>query len=705
MIELVMLLYCFSSVLPPTASLTSDRPQACLAAAPTEAGFSIQLTAALSDAPASAVLLEIPDAVVLRLRQAGTDPAENAEDRRQNYVNYQLPDGSCPVLEAVLTLHSEAHPDWREMRIGFPLARLERLDGVRQITLQFTGARWQIFADGKLMDEDFPVGFPRWQQSAEWRIDPALVSGAELRQPSVRAESRPAAGAPRKGIQYFTPEGHNTWVGDVVTFFHAGRYHIFYLLDRRHHSSKFGQGGHYFAHLSSTDLRHWTEHEPAIDLTEQWETCGTGTVFFHHNQYYFSYGLHTTRMVPYEKTALPAQWDYLEKHGETGIFHPGEYDGYPAGSTYAVSDDGIHFEKTGILMHPCENPSIYTLPDDSLLLFAGYGASGSWRAARQPGHWVCENPDFPPYGKQSVMRNSTECQCYFQWNQYHYLLGGFSGFWISPTGEAGSYIDSAAAGSDPYDGLGVPMVAEFTGNRRIMAGWLGGLGWGGYLVLRELVQYPDGRLGLKWPPEVVPPTAEPMSLATRLSPAELHGDGRAFGELPAQSFRLDLDIDPGKTAAGRFAIRLTGAAGQPGCELQLRLGERYAQYGSADGNRFAAAIPSARELIAAECPELEAATHLKNPNLHQRGGNFAIEQVDGMDRPFHLSLLVYHDPKMNGSIVDAEIAGQRTLISCRPGLTVSQLVLAADAPDLEVRNLQLAPLQPDSDSISTAGRR
>ena len=76
-----------------------------------------------------------------------------------------------------------------------------------------------------------------------------------------------------------------------------------------------------------------------------------------------------------------------------------------------------------------------------------------------------------------------------------------------------------------------------------------------------------------------------------------------------------------------------------------------------------------------------------------------------MDRPFHLSLLVYHDPKMNGSIVDAEIAGQRTLISCRPGLTVSQLVLAADAPDLEVRNLQLAPLQPDSDSISTAGRR
>ena len=103
------------------------------------------------------------------------------------------------------------------------------------------------------------------------------------------------------------PAGHNNWVGDVTTFYHQGRYHVFYLYDRRHHQSKFGQGAHYFEHLSTTDFKTWTEHEAATPLDEQWECIGTGTPFVFNGKLCLSYGLHTTRVYPEGKTTLPAQ--------------------------------------------------------------------------------------------------------------------------------------------------------------------------------------------------------------------------------------------------------------------------------------------------------------------------------------------------------------------------------------------------------------
>lgn len=50
----------------------------------------------------------------------------------------------------------------------------------------------------------------------------------------------------------------------------------------------------------------------------------------------------------------------------------------------------------------------------------------------------------------------------------------------SDDGPLGPYRDLAAEGHDLYDGLGVPMVAAFTGDRRVLAGWLAGNGWGGH---------------------------------------------------------------------------------------------------------------------------------------------------------------------------------------------------------------------------------
>ncbi len=51
---------------------------------------------------------------------------------------------------------------------------------------------------------------------------------------------------------------------------------------------------------------------------------------------------------------------------------------------------------------------------------------------------------------------------------------GVTGFWTAK-GD-GPFVDSAAEGHDIYDGLAVPMVAPFTGNRMIIGGWLHRLG-------------------------------------------------------------------------------------------------------------------------------------------------------------------------------------------------------------------------------------
>jgi hypothetical protein len=637
------------------------------------------------DVPAGE-LLALPGVCTLLLRQAGDNTALQTWDRRQNYQRYAFPDGRCPVLEAVLTVHSDNRPEWRELRVGFPLRCLQRQDQTEiTLVLDFSGAALRLYADGRLMDENFPYGYPSWPDAAAMRVA-AGVSAPTLSCPG----RRPPTTVPRTGLraQYFTPEGHNSWVGDVVTFFHDGVFHLYYLLDRRHHSSKFGCGGHYFAHLSSSDLRHWTEHPTAISIDEQWETIGTGTPFLWDGRICFSYGMHSTRMDTSARDSLRVQHEYLSAHGHSGVFTRDKLPGVPAGTLCAFSDDGINFRKSGEVIHPCENPSIYALPDGQLLLFAGYGLEGTWLSDRI-GAWRCVNPSFPPRGGTAPMRNSSECQCYFAWRGRHYVLGGFSGFFVSDDGPFGPYRDLAAEGHDLYDGLGVPMVAAFTGDRRILAGWLGGNGWGGHLVLRELLQLPDGNLGMKWPPEVTPDTAPPEVIAENIviGPEK----PRFSHDLPKQSLLLSLRITPSATAPGRFALRVHGDGGQC-CELQLDFARGRAQWhDQCPDDALAEVLPSARELCA-QNPEVKSFSKL--PNTHMRGRNFCRENALAPAAPCDLRLLVIGDDKLGGCILDAEFAGRQTMVTSRLGLWPRRVELLAESATA-VADFSIAALRAD----------
>jgi len=657
MIELVSLLWLFNTVQPAHSTLNAQAPQAeFVAPAEPTAGFTIKFTVDLKKFDGDKPLLEIPDVLSVRLRQH--DPRDR---NRQNYPAFKMPDGTVPVLEATMVVHSTEHPDWTHLTLGIPLALLHQPAGEHAIVLNFTGVRWTMYVDGALLDNEFPFGYPQWAAKNVWKIDAGYVKQAALYLPAIKPATQPAkTPATSPGIQYWTPPGHNNWVGDVATISHNGRYHIFYLVDRRHVQSKFGCGAHYFEHLSTIDFKTWTEHEAATPLEEQWECIGTGTPFVFNQKLCISYGLHTGRVYPEAKTTWPAQWDYLKQNGRTGAFPRATTPGIPAGSTYAVSEDGIaHFKKSHIMFHPCQNPSVYTDPNGKLRLLANAGSRGMWESATVDGGWRCTNPDFPPGG---------DCTFFFRWGQFDYIIGGFTGLWSKPAAAPDSaYVDQVRQGLDFYDGSNVPSVTEITGGRFLEAAWIQIRGWGGNLILRELVQFPDGRIGSKWMPEITPATAEPTTLVAQVATTATFPTG-------CSSFLLEFTVQPAAAKQGQFGISFLPAQGdQPSCELQLRLDEARAQFGPGSLTRLAGPEKSLREGGAPESAR-----------------NYAIERLIGVDQPFTVRVIVKGDAKIGGSLIDAEIAGQRTMISYRPELTVNQLVIRTQG--VALTKVQLAPL-------------
>ena len=532
--------------------------------------FTVKLQVDLSGVKAGEALYEV-GAAKLALRMAGKDEGLGTYDiRHGNYLNFPMPDGTCPVIEATICE--------RGGRVGLPLGALSRKEGVHDVTLNFSPPHWTIGVDG-LQDDDMPPvpDSISWSADARGRTLSPRVKMASFTSPA-RADALPKTPDSRRiarSIQYWTPDDPNAWVGDVAVGTFKGRFHVFYLFDRRHHGSGGGTGRHYFAHLSSSDLVRWDEHPHAVPIEDWWETLGTGTPFVYDGKFHLAYGLHTSRL-----TKDPA---------------------YPIGATYATSEDGIHFVKSRRIVHATQNPTIYNRADGRLGLVAGYAGMGGIWTSDHIGDWTLDDGKVPAKG---------DCPCPFEWNGRHYLFQGFTQFAYSPTDEPGSYVDWAKEGLAPYEGLSVPMVAPFGANRRIMAGWLNHVyGWGGWLVLRELIQNPDGTLGTKWVPEIKPP----------VPPA-------TFTAQPGQTFRLAIAPESGNGTTLSFSID-----------------------------------PTARTATFADDvagPNLEAA-HLAQ--------NFRISNLPEFTSAYPVRLVHYWDKKSNATIFDVEIGGARTMICRRAG--------------------------------------
>lgn len=671
-------------------------------------------------------------------RMAGTDPARHAWDRRhQNYLGATGQTDSTEVLEAEISLDN-AQPARRKMRVGVPLAMIGN-DRWHDVVLRFNGPKLDFFVDGVLVDEEWPVGRVEAGTSIRFGAPPATGTAGfrgQLRtaafwpralsdaaitrlcggEAAVARRTTEILGPQKTALHLFTPRGHNTWVGDVVCFYYDGTFHLFYLRDRRHSFSKFGCGAHSFAHVTSRDLRTWQQQPDSVPITAQWETLGTGTVVFWQGTYYLFYGLHSDRVVPAAREPYLKQ---VKRVDETARTTPTPIDAHttiPVGTTFATSRDGVHFVKSGQLIHPSQNPSVFVNEAQNRLdMLAGYGLDGFFSSTDLL-HWQREEAPLVPVGRNSPCWNTGECQSLFEWNGFHYVLAGRTGFFMAkerygpyqpalgfrPTGEA----PAPQPRWDPYDGLFVPMVAPFANNRRILAGWLqNGGGWAGTLLFRELLQEPDGTLSMRWPPEMVPPSGPPLTTrAANGRAAQSHTltlEAADFGcaeltGLPANAhvrFRVEAP------SAEAFGVDLFGQAGyQGGVELQFIPAKQQAQWGTPQGNGPSPVLPTFAE-IATKGPFLPITKiHQMNPaenpdafHVPFVGRDFAIAGVEGLTRSFTVDILVKQE-KNGAFVVDACIDGRRTLATYRTGLAGNRLALFVRRGTAQFKDVTINPL-------------
>ena len=557
-------------------------------------GFTLSFDVDVGTTPREEPLYEAEGALKVRVRDAKKNPAPgNYDELNGNVYNFPLPDGSCPVIEALLPGPTG--------RLGIPLGALKQPFGKHRVRIVFNGTYFTLDVDER-RDEDFPYEPLLWPDGDKGAALSPRVTNLAF---AFGAPKGPVAreGALQKGFaaMYWNPEDHNRWLGDVVTTTWDGRLHVFYLADRRHHNSKGGRGGHWFEHIVSDDLVHWEELPAAVPMDECTEYIGTGTPFQMDGKYCLAYGLHTTRHCSEAEVKRR---------------------GLPFGGTYSTSSDGIHFTKSHEIITADQNPSVYNRADG---LFGMGCLDHLEKSASIHGPWETVVSNAHVFG---------DCPCPFEWNGWHYIVQGFCTMAMSKTGENGSYTDEVLSGSDVYEGLSVPMVAPWKGNRRLLIGWINhGYGWGGWLCFRELVQYPDGHLGTKWVPEIPMPT-------------------------PVKTYR----VRPGE----EFNLEFTGTGDT--FAFTLDWAERKAWFSTRQADGTYRKIPTLGEMAVENEKKWGARRICAGRKYRPDDGNdFAIGNILGLDKPFEVKVENHFDKKSGFTLLDIEIAGQRTMVTRRHG--------------------------------------
>jgi beta-fructofuranosidase len=598
---------------------------------------------------------------------------EPAEDRvKPEYFNYEL------------SKHFSRNQDFMDgvLRLQAPM-ELIGPDRWHDVVVRFRNANLELFVDGVLVDEEWPhgalhgfrgpflVGAGYRQGSVQsgfhGQIDHLALWDRALSDEEVGALSggeaeiarrrRELLGLENPSLQYWRPRGFNTFVGDCMPAYYDGEFHLHYLFDRRHHRSKWGMGAHQFAHASSKDLVHWTHHPMTVKITEQWEcSIGTGIIVPHQGTYHAFY----------------------IQHGRRCWFKDAPHDGDTI--HVATSADGLQFRKDSQPVVPWVyvrrqdgdpgdiNPDIF--PDHSgsrfYLSLSGEkiwvsGDLKEWEEARG-------FDTFKDIGKGI-------CSSYFHWNGWYYLMSSGS-YRMSrePLKPGWSWTQP----EDPatQEGLGVPEVAAFKGNRYLMVGFLGGTAYAGEVIFRELVQHEDGVLGTKWPVEMIPRSGGPLKLTFEpLDKGAVYNGGGVRITAPVgfsagvlkgvpQDARITLRVKPaaGVRAFG-LCVRGEGAyAG--GCELRFEPARRRVQYGTpADGGM---------------APDSKANGY---------GADFGIESISGLDRAFQLDVIVKSD------FVDSCIDNRRTIISRRPDRPQGdRLFFFANGGEVSFEDVTVSPL-------------
>jgi hypothetical protein len=313
----------------------------------------------------------------------------------------------------------------------------------------------------------------------------------------------------------------------------------------------------------------------------------------------------------------------------------------------AKSTDGIHFQKQ-------TEPWVridYMFPGDvnPLVWKAAKGDRCFMYISGPPGHdnWYFESDDLQTWKPTKIPAlDSVHAACcsYYPWNGKYYWFDWYTGYRmaLTPIEDPDTKLMDLVPLKDAW---AVPQVAPFTGNRMLMVGFTLPVSiYGTQSLFRELIYNPDGSLGLKWTPEMIPASGTPVLLKIQPMQGDMSGD--------ASSLRLGVtgskniatcfaDNIPGNV---RITLRVVPEPGASGFGLCVRGQGNYVSGKELcfepDKTRF-------RYAVAPDGTDVPPQMNGYVPS--------GLEDVTGLDRPFSLDVIVKDD------FVDVCIDNRRTL--------------------------------------------
>lgn len=543
------------------------------------------------------------------------------------------------ILEVICNMTTKSENETRKCIVRLPFSMPSLTDG--NIGIYFDGTWVRILQNGEVLNEN--SGLDKFcMPSGIMYIDEDFKDIKVAKIDSVNIDYRIEKSD--TSADFYFPHGFNTFVGDVMTFSYNGVYHLMYLLDRRHHSSRNACGAHYIAHMTSENLVDWYEQKPIAEITEPWQTYGTGTMLYQDGKYYMTYGLHTERYVGNEPKIEPKFDKDKQEFIPISFYEIYNKGGLPAGASYSVSENGIDFTPSNVLIHAARNPSAYLNPKCGIDLYCGYGGEGVFTADSFDKPFKVSRNNFE-FVKNSVMHNTSECPALFSWNGYKYLIVGFTGYFRTLEPKSDDFKDASLLGENIYDGLSVPMVASFN-DRRIIAGWVRSPhGWGGVLMQRELIQEEGGKLGMKWISELAP------KLKNEIKGNKLE---------KYKSYYLEFNVTPNN--ANRFGVSFTD--GKIACTLSLDFAKKRMQINSCEYGEFGEEIPTMLEQMRSFNSENPYTNNI-DMDIPNNARNYCIPDIVGIDKPFKVKIMLRYSKRMRATVIDAEIAEKRTIISVR----------------------------------------
>ncbi|MBO9562653.1 MAG: family 43 glycosylhydrolase [Niastella sp.] len=428
-------------------------------------------------------------------------------------------------------------------------------------------------------------------------------------------------------LQYFRPKG-DLFVGDCMPFSHNGKYYFYWLLDSAHHRSLNGLGGHQWALSTSPDLKTWKQEPVVIGIDEEWEkSICTGSIVYYKGTFYAFYA---TRLIN-------AEGNVNEQ------------------LSYATSSDGIHFAKQK------PNPFYTSAPgyskrdfrDPKVIVDEKTGEFhlfvSSWQenpVMRHAGgclvhltstdlkNWKVHEPILT--GQPSV----PECPDYFFWKGWYYLVysDNSNTYYVKSRKPYGPWEEPATQALNEQ-WSNVVKTAAFHNDRRIAAGWVPSRNnnkdneheiFGGQAIFRELIQFPDGTLGTKFPAEMIP--ASTGALTFKLTPAML-------STVTANTVQINAPDGVG-------AAKIAGIPARSRISFEVAPGSNLEEFGLMLRSDSKADIGYRLNLA---------------PNAGVISlGNTQINAVTGLSKPVRLDVILYDD------IIDVSIDGKRCIVNRMP---------------------------------------